>query len=258
MNDQPVRDLVIKEIHSIKQCFHQLLFIMNSVTLPIPSYETDQQIFTQIDKAFEDIFQANVQLKFAIHILKEHQIFQKKIIEVQNIINDTDKGTFQLFTLLRTVQNQIEKVIYEEGNFLVADKIGKHEIHPLIPKDVIELGKKLGYTTSAPAGWHFSQGRDIPFPYKPPTPQESVMREGHLFSKLDEIFLDLNNRKKSEQNNDDKNLLEPKENNDDDPSEITNQEEKYSFDDSNISLDQIHQFGSVSTDTSDDDNLFDI
>jgi hypothetical protein len=47
----------------------------------------------------------------------------------------------------------------------------------------------FSFSTAAPPGWHYSSGLEIPFPYKPPAPQEEVIKRGLLFANLDRVFI---------------------------------------------------------------------
>ena len=70
---------------------------------------------------------------------------------------------------------RLEAEIYEVSKPLLGQQ--KRLAEPVATGDILELSRKLSYSTAAPSGWHFSHNREIPVPFRPPAPQEDSYSE---------------------------------------------------------------------------------
>ena len=99
---------------------------------------------------------------------------------VRESIREKDAEILSFADSIAGVIRRLEAEIYEVSKPLLGQQ--KRLAEPVATGDILELSRKLSYSTAAPSGWHFSHNREIPVPFRPPAPQEENMKKGLLFT----------------------------------------------------------------------------
>ena len=99
---------------------------------------------------------------------------------VRESIREKDAQILSFADSIAGVIRRLEAEIYEVSKPLLGQQ--KRLAEPVATGDILELSRKLSYSTAAPSGWHFSHNREIPVPFRPPAPQEENMKKGLLFT----------------------------------------------------------------------------
>uniref|UniRef100_A0A7S3PMV9 Mediator of RNA polymerase II transcription subunit 4 n=1 Tax=Aplanochytrium stocchinoi TaxID=215587 RepID=A0A7S3PMV9_9STRA len=173
-----IRDVVRRALGSFKAEIFQLVRNIADSTNGLPTAAPVSKIETSISR-LHDKYE---NLKHAVETLKRHQGFQDKLEDIRTGIEAKDTEIVEFSEVLSERVNNIEKELFEVARPLIGDKFGKRAILNVKTSDVLELAKKLSYSTAAPPGWHFRQNREIPIPFRPPAPQEENMKKGLLFT----------------------------------------------------------------------------
>jgi hypothetical protein len=161
-----------------------LLAVVRSATAPRKDVAR-----AAVDTAFDELLSASGRLRAAVQVLHEHQQHQHKLVALRHEIERTDLAILSLSGVLRDQADAVEKSVFEVAKPLLGKATGSSAaLHEVDSEDVLKLAQRLSFATAAPPGWHYTTGLEIPFPYKPPAPQEEVIKRGLLFANLDRVF----------------------------------------------------------------------
>jgi len=134
-----------------------------------------------VNAAIEGLYAAYEEMLAAVSTLHQHQAFQTQIYDTQVKIQNADSAIVHLSDSMRKMQEGIETVVFQDAKPLVDDHCNAVDINL-----VLKVAKKLSYSTSAPKGWY--PGIQIPFPYRPPAPQEESIKKGLLFTSVEALL----------------------------------------------------------------------
>jgi len=183
--DVAVRDVVRSGVHRLHGAISQLL----AVATESSSGRVGSVGAGAVNAAFEDVSKRQRDLETALVLLRDHQRFQGRIQAESEKVRALDEEILGLSTELRDVQRGLEAEVFERAKPLLGKSLGKLQLRPFQSEDVLKYAHKLSYSTAAPPGWHFSQGLQIPIPFKPPAPQEDHMKQSFLFTNLEATLL---------------------------------------------------------------------
>uniref|UniRef100_A0A7S2RLB5 Mediator of RNA polymerase II transcription subunit 4 n=1 Tax=Mucochytrium quahogii TaxID=96639 RepID=A0A7S2RLB5_9STRA len=190
----PIRALLQSRLRHFKE---QTTIVLDTITASTSGKSTAKST-GDVEGAVDELVRRHSDLRASVQTLHQHQQFQTKLVKLQRQIQGMDDQILGLSEVLRTVQKNVEKVVFEKAKPLLGKAIGKRSLRQVDSDSVLVYARKLGYSTSAPPGWHFTHGTEIPFPYKPPAPQESHMKQGILFTKLETLLKSLSEGREGE------------------------------------------------------------
>ena len=180
----PVRALLRSELSRVREQTVGLLAAVRAATAP-----RKDGARAAVDTAFDELLSASGRLRAAVQVLHEHQQQQHKLVALRHEIDRTDRAILSLSGVLRDQADAVEKSVFEVAKPLLGKATGSSTaLHEVDAEEVLKLAQRLSFATAAPPGWHYTSGLEIPFPYKPPAPQEEVIKRGLLFANLDRVF----------------------------------------------------------------------
>jgi hypothetical protein len=180
----PVRALLRSELSRVREQTAGLLAAVRAATAPRKDCAR-----AAVDTAFDELLSASGRLRAAVQVLHEHQQQQHKLVALRYEIDHTDRAILSLSGVLRDQADAVEKSVFEVAKPLLGKATGSSAaLHEVDAEEVLKLAQRLSFATAAPPGWHYTSGLEIPFPYKPPAPQEEVIKRGLLFVNLDRVF----------------------------------------------------------------------
>ncbi|EFA75401.1 putative mediator complex subunit 4 [Heterostelium album PN500] len=130
----------------------------------------------QILQRMSMLIEADKLLQKTLKQLEQHQTYQKEIVAIQKEIEEKDKQITTLASNLKDVEILLENEISD------ASKNEDIKERTISPEELISYAHKISGTTSAPYGYQ-SNLPLMPL-YKPPAPQEDMMRSSTLFTRL--------------------------------------------------------------------------
>ncbi|GAM19014.1 hypothetical protein SAMD00019534_021890, partial [Acytostelium subglobosum LB1] len=120
--------------------------------------------------------EADKSLQQSLKQLEQHQLYQKEIVAIQREIEEHDQIISNLASKLKEAELLLENEISDASR---GDDIKEREVYP---EELISYAHKISGTTSAPYGYQTHLPL-IPL-YKPPAPQEEMMRMSMMFARL--------------------------------------------------------------------------
>eukprot|EP01133_Synstelium_polycarpum_P017742 gene17742-21158_t len=117
------------------------------------------------------LIEADIKLQRTLKQMEQHLIYQKEIVAIQKEIEEKDAVIASLAANLKSLETVLEQEISEVTT--------KNE---QLKEELISYAHKISGTTSAPYGYRTDLAL-MPL-YKPPAPQEEMMRASNLFIKL--------------------------------------------------------------------------
>mmetsp|Transcript_16068 Transcript_16068/g.18188 ORF Transcript_16068/g.18188 Transcript_16068/m.18188 type:complete len:315 (+) Transcript_16068:68-1012(+) len=189
---QNIRDLVRTKLSNFKNEVFTVVRAIAECTNGLPTAAP----VSNVEAAISRLHDKYAHLQGAVKALKVHQGFQDKLEDLRKGIEEKEKEIIKFSEVVSESINHIEKELFEVARPLIGDKFGENQILNVKTNDILELAKKLSYSTRAPPGWHFRQNREIPIPFRPPAPQEENMKKGLLFTETKVLLAGLQETRK--------------------------------------------------------------
>ena len=174
-----IRSIVRKALSEVRMSISLLLSSLSLSTRSNPPVSSHQDLLSNT----QDLLLNYTRLRRAVLKLKQHQAFQSKIVALKSAIRQKDDEIIAFAASISDLITKLEAEIYEVSKPLLGEQTQNRALgKAMSTRDILELSRKLSYSTSAPSGWHFSHNREIPVPFRPPAPQEENMKKGLLFT----------------------------------------------------------------------------
>ncbi|KYQ89018.1 putative mediator complex subunit 4 [Tieghemostelium lacteum] len=206
-----LKEILISNLTDFNRTSHLLFESFHSLAIPNQQQQQKQQQNQQkIDQPQQNVnplqfmnllIESDKNLQNSLKQLEKHQKYQNEIVSVQKEIEEKDKLIATLASNLKSIESFLENAILQdtsEGNanttsatngILVTKKeqieqqksLGT-ERNEVTPNELISYAHKISGTTSAPFG--YQPNTPLMTLYKPPAPQDDMMRASTLFRKL--------------------------------------------------------------------------
>jgi len=153
-----------------------------------------------VEEASAAVWDSCIHLEKSLEKVKEHQKIETVLSETRDDVGMRTEKLRSIGVLLNESEKEIEAEILRANQLLYPNDPSKTESKPISVEWVLQLARKLSYTTHAPPGWHFKQMRPLPDKFHPPAPQMEEMKRGKLFKQKDQLVAILSKSIDSDQN----------------------------------------------------------
>jgi hypothetical protein len=191
----PVQELVKKELGTFR---NEVVALVRAV-VQSTSGRGQPPPPAVLEAGAQRLLQSHAQVQRALTTVKEHLSFHQRVGEAQTKVDAAEAQLVKLNEELQAHEGGLRALTYEARQLMPAHLRKTFELKTSrhVPtlgsnrsdlNELVEFARNISYATAAPRGWHFSQAKEIPLPYKPPAPQSENMKMGLLFTEPRELL----------------------------------------------------------------------